>query len=454
MVDFFNNDSAQRIKGTEDPDTFRFFTGSVGDGKDRFEGLGGYDFIDGGLGDDTLLGGDGDDELNGGLGDDLLDGGEGFDTVDYRYTGNVGVSVDLSEGRQDTGLAGVDRLISIEAVRGSSGDDTMSGSGAGNNFLGFGGDDLIYGRGGDDDIYVSGGDCTVHGGSGADGVQASSATSLQFFGEGGNDFIILASGGKDTLDGGGGDDYLTVDAGSPYEPAADRCDGGGGNDTVFSAGGADTLIGGSGHDSVSIRIEGRDLTLDLRDGVIALGGGRKMTVSGFEDVSFAGGDNTLIGTDRANVLGTNEGDDTVSGLGGADSLTSYDGDDSLDGGAGDDTLQGDAGSDTLRGGDGADTLKFDQGNTLSLPLPEDVDVVQAFERGQDLLDFTGIYVIGPSVVRLCEFEFVGSAKFSGGLDELRFAKGVLTADIDGDKQADLTIRVEGVDKLSTADFLL
>ena len=150
---------------------------------------------------DTLSGGAGDDTLVGGAGGDILDGGEGDDTVILSGLQPWGVEVLLGQdvdGHQWFGIPegagltdedrpnGVDRLVSVENIIGSGGDDDIVG-GAGANRLqgglgadilaGVGGDDVLRGgqgndvlRGGDGDDFVSGdrGDDTMSGGSGAD----------------------------------------------------------------------------------------------------------------------------------------------------------------------------------------------------------------------------------------------------------------------------------------------
>jgi len=89
-------------------------------GNDTVSGDAGADTLNGGLGDDLLLGGDGDDQLRGQLGNDTLDGGSGsFDTASY-IDALVPVTVDLAiSGAQNTGH-GVDTLISIESLMGST----------------------------------------------------------------------------------------------------------------------------------------------------------------------------------------------------------------------------------------------------------------------------------------------------------------------------------------------
>jgi hypothetical protein len=80
---FANEDFAEDIRGTEGDDFHIIFAGDIGDGNDRFLGLGGNDVIRGGFGDDTLHGGPGDDFIFGGPGSDRLFGG-GADEIRVR----------------------------------------------------------------------------------------------------------------------------------------------------------------------------------------------------------------------------------------------------------------------------------------------------------------------------------------------------------------------------------
>ena len=68
------------------------------------------------------------------------------------------------------------------------------------------------------------------------------------------------------------------------------------------------------------------------------------------------GDDTVTGTDGADVIFTGPGNDTVTGLAGDDRICVGGGDDSVDAGAGDDRVFGWTGNDRLEGFDGDDLL--------------------------------------------------------------------------------------------------
>lgn len=104
-----------------------------------------------------LSGGGGRDQLMGFAGSDILDGGSNAelteaprfigDAADYLDSGAAFVVVDLSLGRAEDGLGGIDTLIGIEDIIGTRGNDTLLGDSGRNGFRGFGGDDLIDGGG-------------------------------------------------------------------------------------------------------------------------------------------------------------------------------------------------------------------------------------------------------------------------------------------------------------------
>lgn len=92
-------------------------------------GNSGNNILNGGAGKDKILAAGGDDVLIGGADNDTLDGGSGFDTADYSDAVNS-ISVRLGSNGRGIVIGGIevgrDRLISIEAVKGGSGNDSFS----------------------------------------------------------------------------------------------------------------------------------------------------------------------------------------------------------------------------------------------------------------------------------------------------------------------------------------
>jgi Ca2+-binding RTX toxin-like protein len=143
------------------------------------QGIGGNDTLFGGDGDDQLFGGNGDDQLFGGAGNDLLDGGFGFDTMDggdgidtvtYAFY-DGGINADLNVGT--VGFPGstplTDKVLNIENVIGSQGNDLIVGNAQAN---------LLDGGAGDDQLKGGGGNDTLIGGAGNDTLTGSTAAAI------------------------------------------------------------------------------------------------------------------------------------------------------------------------------------------------------------------------------------------------------------------------------------
>ncbi|MFT3788951.1 MAG: calcium-binding protein [Tepidisphaeraceae bacterium] len=231
---------------------------------------------------------------------------------------------------------------------------------------------VIVADDGNDSVFTSRGSDTIYGGAGNDSIESGN----------GND-SVLAGEGDDTIRAGGGTDYVKGDAGD------DSLDGGSGNDGLYADAGDDTLLGqgggdflsggsginvldgGSGSDAADLGLEDDSrpageynhnyTSTPLRaslDGIANDGflGSATGNVLRCEVVSGGAGDDSLVGSGKADFIDGRGGNDTLRGLGGDDSLTGDAGDDQLDGGTGADTLLGQRGSDLVIGGPGPDVL--------------------------------------------------------------------------------------------------
>ncbi len=206
------------VDGGEDDEGFEDVTGTpfgdtiVGDaGPNDIDGLGGVDSLDGFIGNDVLDGGGGDDaSLSGDENDDVLiggggvtdqvTGGSGSDTVSYEdRTG--GVAIDAGTGV----LPGVTTFSSIETVRGTSGDDTLTGALPPNSITGF------EGGPGDDGLVGNGAANVLDGGAGKDSVSGAGGADLLSGGT--QDDAVVGGAGSDTMLLGAGDDSFAADEG-------------------------------------------------------------------------------------------------------------------------------------------------------------------------------------------------------------------------------------------------
>mgnify|MGYP003587217467 CR=1 FL=1 len=83
-------------------------------------------------GDNKLYGEEGNDTISGGSGKNTIDGGDGSDTVTYSGADYVTVTLrGATNGVGNSTYGGInylDKLISIENVMGSAGNDTIQGN--------------------------------------------------------------------------------------------------------------------------------------------------------------------------------------------------------------------------------------------------------------------------------------------------------------------------------------
>jgi len=155
-----------RVNATNDP-----LVGTAGDdvlcGDDR------SNTINGAGGDDIVLGEGGSDALSGALGRDTLNGGPGIDTATFIGSANA-VNASLTTGfarRLSTApLEGV-ALVGVENLKGTSLDDTLTGSAGKNELVGGSGADKMFGLANNDALNSRDGvndNDTLDGGSGTD----------------------------------------------------------------------------------------------------------------------------------------------------------------------------------------------------------------------------------------------------------------------------------------------
>lgn len=232
-------------------------------------------------------------------------------------------------------------------------------------------------------------------------------------------FVLEGTSGKDTLSG---------------TAKADILRGAAGNDMLIGKGNSDLIYGGRGSDK-------------------AFGGKGNDRIFGGE------GDDGLSGQAGRDALRGGDGEDALRGGRGADALMGNAGDDRLIGGAGGDGLFGGRGRDILLGGTGADTMGGGAGRDVFVfrasrdSLSGKSDTIRDFARGKDKLDFRK-FDDRSSPQDDHGFEFVGRDAFSGTAAELRFQKGKLRADADGDGRTDFIVKLENIANLSESDLLL
>ncbi len=344
--------------------------------RDLIEGLGGNDTLIGNGGDDTLVGGAGQDSLVGGAGSDTYrwSRGDGNDMINDAATSQTDIDVlhltdvaaadvqltrtsglnDLvvtvttsgtpetltvkdrflsaTEGRgietilfEDGSAWTLDEILARTETRGTTGNDSLSGTGYADNLFGGNGADTLVGAG-DDDLLV--------GGAGADSLN----------GQAGNDrYLWLRGDGADTI-----------------------------NDTSTSLTESDTLILG---DVLPAEVTLTRATGSLNHLLVTIAGtggatitvlnryGASLSGTGIERIEFA--DGTVWSLDDIEALTTvtgTSGNNNISGSARRDNLFGEAGQDTLAGGAGNDWLVGGTGNDSLVGGAGSDTYVWTLGD--------------------------------------------------------------------------------------------
>lgn len=345
-----NLNNGKGKKGDADGDEYVSIENVLGSAnEDKVRGDDGDNRLNGYHGDDKIQGGDGNDALVGHAGADDLDGGNGDrDVADYGSS-NRAVDVSLETGEGTGGHAEGDTLKDIESLNGSEYDDTLTGDNNDNRLFGDHGADTIVGGDGNDWLRGGHGADALHGGEGMDvadygqsayGVVVDLGTGIGDYGHATGDTYtgienVVGSDQNDTLIGDDNNNKLTGGDGD------DTLIGGAGKDVLQGGAGADSFDGGDGNaDGVSYKYADAGVSLDL-------------SIGGF--TGEAEGD-TYVNVEM--VYGSQFADN-IAGDAGNNRLTGFGGDDELDGADGRDTLIGGLGNDTLTGGAGFDVFLMD-----------------------------------------------------------------------------------------------
>ena len=286
-------------------------------------------------------------------------------------------------------------------IRGTDGDDILTGTTAGDTIIGGKGNDTLTGLDGGDALYGDDGADLLDGGDGDDYVYGGGANDSDNFSDilkGGAGFDRLYGGIGDHFDGGahttfgdfayvnltglttsvildmgatgvqqiaGGGSIVNVEQVELWTgSAADRVKGGAGDDKIHAGAGHDALYGG----------DGADYMYGMADNDTLRG------QAGNDNLRGDGGHDRLIGGD---------GSDTLAGD--QDAALATDGNDQLDGGAGNDFLYGQGGADILIGGTGNDELWGGTGadRFAFSGLGQGNDLIRDFSKAEDRFDLDG-----------------------------------------------------------------
>jgi len=285
------NDPYDRINGISTNDTVVYtsaisgvtvslsITGAQATGGSGFDEL---------IGIENILGSAFGDILQGTAFNNVINGAGGFDTVSYaNATGSV--RVDLSStAMQNTINAGMDTLLNIENLIGSSFDDILIGSTANNS---------ISGGNGNDSIFASNGNDLLDGGAGLmDRVSYSMLGPVKLGAQG---VVNKGTAGTDQLVG-----VEQIVGSSLAGDLIDLSLAG-----TSSTGGASVDLASSASPNLSFSVLSGTSTLSLG-----------FTVSQFENVIGTAFNDAIAGNSSDNILRGGKGKDSLRGNGGNDTF--------------------------------------------------------------------------------------------------------------------------------------
>ena len=351
-----------------------------------------------------LQGGGGDDVLEGGLGADTLQGGEGHDTVSYENA-TQGVTASLGSAAQNVAEAAGDSYTSIENLRGTQFNDSLTGDASDNTLQGLAGNDTLDGGGGINNLIGGTGDDTYVISNVADTIveninegkdQVSSTVTYTL----GSNLENLTLTGTDAINGTGNGLGNVITGNSA-------------DNTLDGAAGADTLVGGAGNDTYVVDDAGDAITENAGEGKDLVQSSFTYTLAANLENLTLMGNAAINGTGNAddNVIKGNNADNTLDGSAGNDNISGNDGNDKLLGGDGNDALDGGDGNDTLDGGSGENKMAGGSGNdTYFVSNTTDAVTEGAGQGDQDEVKSSVDYTIGENIENLT---LTGSAAING-----------------------------------------
>ncbi|OLP58407.1 hypothetical protein BJF93_16105 [Xaviernesmea oryzae] len=384
-------------------------------GHDTIKGTNGDDEILGlNPGNDTVFGMGGEDFIEGSAGNNKLDGGADWDILSYDPStyGNkalkTGITLNAATGTVKNPWGGTDKIANFEEFRGTNAKDTMTGSKADEGFAGLKGADVIDGGAGYDTLRYS--------------------RDERF---GGTKAIVANLDKGKVTDG-----FGTVETVKNIESITgtrfgDSFTGDAKDNSFRGLAGVDSYKGGAGWDTVNLNGESND----AQDH----GARVDMRLSSGQIVDDGYG-NTETTVSIENIQGTRFSDDLVMGA-----------DDGLvNGRGGDDRITAGAGEQVLIGGEGSDTFVFLSAADSSAGTNKR-DIIKDFSQAE--ADHIDLSALGVSL------EFVGEGSLSAGSAKLAYSYNtdgntIVSADTDGDGQAELQFLLKGKIALVQDDFIL
>lgn len=322
----------------------------------------------------------------------------------------------------------------MASIKGSSKNDTLTGTNAADRIQGLGGNDILNGLGGNDALEGGNGDDTLVPGAGSDTIDGGNGIdTLDYSGWSGAIWLqasgystdtkgfgtveerdstgavlstdqysyienVIGSSGNDRLSMSAGSNSIRGDAGDDWIYGGlgpDRLYGGDGDDIIDAYSGDDFIDGGAGIDTVFWAYSAPSrLIVDLAAGTITYPGYDSVTtLVSIENVRGHWGTKEIYGNDATNVVQGSDGPDIIDGRGGDDVLAGDFGrhlegyytstigfNDDIRGGAGNDLISGDLGDNVLTGGSGVDIFVFDTngGDNRITDFEDGVDLIALY----------------------------------------------------------------------------
>jgi len=332
----------------------------------------------GGNGADSLTGGGGNDVIGGGGSSDSVDGGNGDDTIDYSGRSSpINASLLWQENQQtfeaelrggggQTNVGEQDSYLSIETIRGGTGNDSLTydvvhpieerptepprillDGGPGNDSI----------LGSQDPVLAVQTLATLKGGAGNDTIRYGFGAGWRLIGDEGDDTFQDYPSGDDAYP-------LPADGGPGFDTQIDNQRNG--TDLIMGPGLERAIVSKHQH------VIGNDLDniIEVDDavgGVEGRGGNDRITADESGTISGGSGNDIIVATQTLGVFG-NDGDDDLT------LVTQQFSGTTIDGGAGNDRLHGGPADDNFVGGPGNDTADFsDRGYSLNVTLNDQPD---------------------------------------------------------------------------------
>ncbi|MFA6789572.1 MAG: calcium-binding protein, partial [Arcobacteraceae bacterium] len=260
-----------------------------------------------------------------------FNGRAGIDLVDYSNYKSNAINANLQEGWVIG--QGTDTLINIESIKGTDllvfGDTIIGSATVGNTIYGMAGNDTIKGVGGNNFLYAGSGNDLIYSGTGNDYIDGGSGTNTLSYED------VIAIGDSSTVGvtvhlwdanaqdtGKGGIDTLKD---------IQNLIGTSKNDTLSGNNAVNTLNGLGGNDTADYSFSNNAIVANLLNGTVDKGNSVADTIISIENLIGTAGDDSIIGSNVANIL---------------------------DGGAGNDYFVGNGGNNTIIGGSGSDVVDY------------------------------------------------------------------------------------------------